>query len=151
MAKLLITDAIWEQVRKQLPTSSRTLRRRRPGRQPLPDRAALTGILFVLKSGIPWEELPVEMGCGSGMTCLRRLREWQQIGAWNKIQIVLMRGLPTATDVDWLRAEAEPTGALRPRAPSERSPQRTLAQRARGGPATSPRRAAGRRLGPRSV
>jgi transposase len=46
----------------------------------VPDRAALTGILFVLRSGIPWEMLPQEMGCGSGMTCWRRLRDWHEAG-----------------------------------------------------------------------
>src|SRR5215831_8258371 len=47
---------------------------RYPGRKPVDDRKALTGILFVLKTGIPWEDLPVEMGCGCGMTCWRRLQ-----------------------------------------------------------------------------
>jgi transposase len=42
----------------------------------VPDGAALTGILFVLKTGIPWKYLPAEMGCRSGMTCWRRLRGW---------------------------------------------------------------------------
>ena len=48
------------------------------GRKRLDDRRVLTGILFVLQAGIPWEYLPKEMGCGSGMTCWRRLQEWQQ-------------------------------------------------------------------------
>jgi hypothetical protein len=42
------------------------------GRPRMSNRAALTGMLLVLKSGIPWERLPQEMGCGSGMTCWRR-------------------------------------------------------------------------------
>jgi transposase len=50
------------------------------GRKLVPDRPALTGILFVLLSGIPWEMLPTEMGCGSGMTCWRRLRDWLASG-----------------------------------------------------------------------
>lgn len=50
-----------------------------PGRKPVDDRVALTGILFVFKSGIPWEMLPAELGC-SGMTCWRRLRDWQAAG-----------------------------------------------------------------------
>jgi transposase len=41
--------------------------------------------VFVLKSGIPWEMLPKEMGCGSGMTCWRRLREWQEAGVWERL------------------------------------------------------------------
>lgn len=44
--------------------------------------ATLTGIVFVLKTGIPWEYLPREPGCGSGMTCWRRLHEWMQAGVW---------------------------------------------------------------------
>lgn len=48
------------------------------------DRAALTGILFVLRSGIPWELLPQEMGRGSGVTCWRGLRDWQDAGVWNR-------------------------------------------------------------------
>jgi hypothetical protein len=50
------------------------------GRPRIDDRAALTGIIFVLKSGIPWEMLPQEMGCCSGMNCWRRLKEWQEAG-----------------------------------------------------------------------
>jgi transposase len=46
------------------------------GHPRIPDRAALTGIIFVLKSGIPWELLPAEMSCGSGRTCWWRLRDW---------------------------------------------------------------------------
>ena len=52
------------------------------GRPPVPVRAALTGILFVLRTGLPWEYLPREMGCGSGMSCWRRLRDWQRTGVW---------------------------------------------------------------------
>lgn len=45
----------------------------------------LTGILFILRTGIPWHELPLEMGCGSGMTCWRRLRDWQALGLWQRL------------------------------------------------------------------
>ena len=48
--------------------------RPKSGRPPVPGRAALTGMLFVLRTCIPWEMLPAEMGCGSGVTCRRRLR-----------------------------------------------------------------------------
>jgi transposase len=50
------------------------------GRKPVGHREAVSGILFVLKSGIPWEMLPQEMGCGSGVTCWRRLKDWQKTG-----------------------------------------------------------------------
>jgi transposase len=52
------------------------------GRPRISDRAALTGIVFVLKSGIGWDLLPQEMGCGSGMACWWRLRERQRVGSW---------------------------------------------------------------------
>ena len=65
----------------------------------MPDRAALTGIIFVLKSGIPWEMLPRELGCGSGMTCWRRLRDWQEAGVWERLHRALLDrlGEPTAS------------------------------------------------------
>jgi transposase len=51
----------------------------------VPDRAALAGIMFVLKTGISWNDLPQELGCGSGVTCWRRLRQWQQAGVWQRL------------------------------------------------------------------
>jgi transposase len=72
MASLLVSDALWSLFAPLVPSRPP---RPRGGRPPIEDRAALTGILFVLKSGIPWEMLPQEMGCGSGMTCWRRLRD----------------------------------------------------------------------------
>ena len=74
MAAPLVSDAFWSLFAPLLPSRPP---RPKGGRPPVEDRAALTGIIFVLKSGIPWEMLPQEMGCGSGMTCWRRLRDWQ--------------------------------------------------------------------------
>jgi transposase len=73
----------------------------------VPDRAALAGILFVLRSGIPWEMLPLEMGCGSGMTCWRRLRDWQKAGVWQKLHQVLLSRLDKANLIDWSRASVD--------------------------------------------
>jgi transposase len=72
MAKELLPDALWARVAPLLPPESP---KPKGGRPLVSDQAALTGILFVLKTGIPWEYLPAEMGCGSGMTCWRRLRD----------------------------------------------------------------------------
>ncbi len=71
------------------------------------DRAALTGIVFVLRSGIPWELLPQELGCGSGMTCWRRLRDWQAAGVWDRLHQELLRRLQAADKLDWSRASVD--------------------------------------------
>ena len=90
------------------------------GRPRVSDRAALTGILFVLRSGTPWELLPAEMGCGSGMTCWRRLRDWQGAGVWDRLQRVLLDRLGRRNAIDFSRAAldsasiAAKKGARRP-------------------------------------
>lgn len=63
------------------------------GRSPVPNRAALGDILFVLKTGIPWAMLPTEMGCGSGTTCWRRLRDWHQASVWQGLHETLLTKL----------------------------------------------------------
>jgi transposase len=68
------------------------------------DRRALAGIVFVLKTGIPWEFLPQEMNCGCGMTCWRRLRDWNDAGVWRRLHRVLLERLNTADKIDWSRA-----------------------------------------------
>ena len=102
MAKPLIDDSLWTIVQPLLPT--RTRRRRFPGRKPISDRAALTGILFVLKTGMAWRDLPLELDCGSGMTCWRRLRDWQKAGVWEELHRELLRRLHVADRIDWSRA-----------------------------------------------
>jgi transposase len=101
MAKLLVPDDLWAVIAPLLPPA-----RPRPkgGRPPVPDRAALTGILFVLKTGLPWEYLPAEMGCGSGMSCWRRLRDWQAAGVWAALHRALLERLEGAGQLDWSRA-----------------------------------------------
>src|SRR5690349_11756650 len=103
MAKPLVTDALWGRIQPLLPPP-KPRRFRFPGRKPLDDRKALTGILFVLKTGIDWEDLPQEMGCGCGMTCWRRLRDWNQAGVWQKLHEVLLAELHEAHQIDWARA-----------------------------------------------
>jgi transposase len=102
MAKQIVSDELWEIIEPLIPTVER--RRRFPGRKRIDDRKVLTGILFVLQTGIPWEHLPQEMGCGSGMTCWRRLVEWQEQGVWQELHEVLLARLNGADEIDWSRA-----------------------------------------------
>jgi transposase len=67
-----------------------------PGRKPVGDRQALTGILFVLKTGLRWQDLPAEMGCACGMTCWRRLYAWHQAGVWFRLHQLLLQKLDDA-------------------------------------------------------
>jgi len=103
MAKPLVDDELWAIVEPLLP-QPKPRRFRHAGRKPLDNRRALSGIIFVLKTGIGWEDLPQEMGCGSGMTCWRRLRDWQQAGVWQQLHEVLLAKLHGANHIDWSRA-----------------------------------------------
>ena len=101
MARPLVPDDLWAAMEPLLPPEPP---KPKGGRPRLPDRAALTGILFVLKSGVPWEMLPAEMGCGSGMSCWRRLRDWHKAGVWAALHRVLLERLHGAGQLDWRRA-----------------------------------------------
>lgn len=105
VAKPLVDDALWEVLQPLIPVKRR--RRLHPGRKRLDDRQVLTGILFVLRTGIPWEHLPQEMGCGSGMTCWRRLHEWQVQGVWQRLHRELLTRLHTADRIEWSRAAVD--------------------------------------------
>jgi transposase len=98
---VLVTDALWCLIEPLLPTQ---LPKPRGGRPRLSDRACLTGIIFVLRSGIPWRMLPKTLGCGSGMTCWRRLRDWKQAGILDLIHFVLLNWLSRDGRIDWSRA-----------------------------------------------
>jgi len=103
MAKPMLSDELWTLIEPLLPAPKQR-RCTHPGRKPIENRAALTGILFVLRTGIPWEYLPQEMGCGSGMTCWRRLRDWKKAGVWERLHRVLLDKLQEAGKIDWSRA-----------------------------------------------
>lgn len=74
------------------------------GRPRVSDRAALTGILFVLRTGMPWQMLPLEMGCGSGSTCWRRMVRWQRAGVWKRLHAALLAELRQRGQLDLARA-----------------------------------------------
>lgn len=102
MARPILDDALWERIEPLLPVKER--RFRHPGRKRLSDRQVLTGILYVLKTGIPWAYLPQEMNCGSGVSCWRRLREWHEAGVWQQLHEALLAELRGQDKIDWERA-----------------------------------------------
>ena len=99
MARPLLSDALWAILEPILPPVPPP--GPQGGRPPITHRQALTGILFVLKTGLPWEDLPAEMTCGCGMSCWRRLRDWQAAGTWDRIHAVLLARLHDAGKLDW--------------------------------------------------
>lgn len=103
MTAALVSDELWEMVDSLLPPDPP---RPKGGRPRVPNRLALEGIMYVLKNGIPWRMLPREIGC-SGVTCWRRLRDWQQAGAWHKLHHLLLDKLGKLGLVDWSRSSLD--------------------------------------------
>jgi len=132
MAKELVTDELWETIEPLLPPEPP---KPQGGRPRIDDRAALTGIVFVLKSGIPWEMLPKEMGCGSGMSCWRRFKEWHEAGVWERLHRVLLERLGEAEQIDWERASLDSASILAKRGVQRPERIRQIKQR-RGRSAT---------------
>lgn len=98
----IVSDDLWARIEPLLPVKPRP--RHHPGRKRLPDRQVLCGILFVLHTGIQWEFLPQQLGFGSGMTCWRRLEEWNRAGVWQRLHQILLDELHSANKLDWSRA-----------------------------------------------
>ena len=117
MSTPLLTDALWTEIAPLLPPEPP---KPKGGRPRVPDRQALTGILFVLRTGCPWDAVPAELGCGSGVTCWRRLRDWQAAGVWERLHQRLLDRLGSRGRIDWSRASIDSAsvpakkGAVRP-------------------------------------
>jgi transposase len=128
MAKPLVSDALWAALEPLLPPEPA---KPKGGRPRVDDRAALSGIIFVLRSGIPWEMLPAEIGC-SGMTCWRRLRDWQAAGVWARLHRTLLERLADADKLDWSRAALDSSAiAAKKGAPPQGRTRRIAANRGR--------------------
>jgi transposase len=104
MTASLVPDDLWE--------ATELLLREEPpkpkgGRPRVPDRTALAGIVFVLRTDCRWRLLPKGLGCGSGTTCWRRLREWQEAGIWQRLHEALLNWLGDTAAIDWARASVD--------------------------------------------
>jgi len=124
MGKELVPDELWEAIEPLLPPEPP---KPKGGRPRIDDRAALAGIVFVLKSGIPWEMLPQEMGCGSGVTCWRRLRDWEEAGVWRELHRVLLDRLGDADRIDRSRASLDSASVPAKRGASKSARTRRIA------------------------
>jgi transposase len=101
MAGQLLPDDLWAEIADLFPVPE-------PGpdggRPPTDPRVVLTAILFVLKTGIAWEDLPAEaFGC-SYKTCKRRIEDWSAIGLWARLHRLFLARLREADRLDWSRA-----------------------------------------------
>src|SRR5215211_7689762 len=103
-ASSLVCDDLWEAIEPLLPKEPP---KPKGGRPRVPDRDALGGIIFVLRTGCPWRLLPSSLGCGSGWTCWRRLRDWQEAGVWERLHTRLLNWLGDEATIDWSRASAD--------------------------------------------
>jgi transposase len=99
----LVSDELWALVEQLIPPRPAAVNGR-TGRPRIDDRAAMEGILFVLETGVPWKKLPTELRFGSGITCWRRLREWQQAGVWDRLHQAVLDRLGEQGLLDWSRA-----------------------------------------------
>jgi transposase len=120
----LVSDELWELIEPLIPKLQR--RFRYPGRLPLDDRRVLSGILFVLHTGIAWEHLPRELGFGSGMTCWRRLRDWQAAGVWSALHGIVLERLQAAGEIDWSRAVVDSSHVRALKGGSKAAPARSI-------------------------
>lgn len=97
MAFELLPERLWERIQPLLPPEKPAGTR---GRPPVTNKQALTGILFVLHTGCPWNMIPKELGCGSGSTCFRRFQDWTERGIWQEVHRVLLDELGECDAVD---------------------------------------------------
>jgi len=120
----IVSDALWDRVGPLLPPGKK--RPGHPGRRRLDDRRVLCGILFVLHTGIQWEFLPQELGFGSGMTCWRRLEEWNSAGVWRRLHQILLDELHGAGQLDLSRAVIDSSHVRAARRGPKADPARSI-------------------------
>src|SRR5215216_4848502 len=125
----LVPDDLWEAIERFLPKEPP---KPKGGPPRVPARAALAGIVFVLKTGIPWQMLPTELGCGSGSTCWRRLPgatwAWQAAGVWEKVHTKLLNWLGDQADIAWSRASVDGLSVRAKKGASRRARNRSTGE-----------------------
>ncbi len=126
MAKLWLDEELWSVIEPLLPPEK--VVGPQGGHPWVPHRPALKVILYVLKSGIAWEDVPKEMGC-SGVTAWRRLRDWQQQGVWEKLHREMLNRLGAKGRIDWSRASIDGSSVPAPKGGPRRGRTRRIGRR----------------------
>lgn len=101
MALTLLPETVWTVIEPILPKHPPNPK---GGRPRIPDRQCLIGILFVLRTGAAWNQIPAEMNVGSGPTCWRRFCEWTEADVWRQLHQKLLDKLGSSEEIDWSRA-----------------------------------------------
>ena len=104
MSSKLLPDALWNEIADLFPVYEPSPE---GGRRPKEARAVLTAILFVLKTGIGWKDLPTEAFGVSYKTCHRRIAAWTAIGLWQRMHELFLAKLRGADQLDWSRVLAD--------------------------------------------
>lgn len=119
MSRVPVSKELWKQLEPLIPSfvaSPKGGRRKRT----ISDEAALNGILFVLHTGIPWEDLPRALEHDSDMTCWRRLRDWNTAGVWEQLHQAMLVRLREHDQIEWSRASIDGSSVPSPRGAGNR-------------------------------
>jgi transposase len=103
MSESLLSKQLWQRIGPLLPKQNQRRKVQYAGRKPTDARKVMTGILFVLKTGVPWKSLPATSDFPSGHTCRRRLLEWDRRGVWRRLWQSILAELQAAGQLDWER------------------------------------------------
>jgi transposase len=103
MSESLLFDQLWQRIEPLLPKKKQRRNVQYAGRKRAEARKVLTGIIFVLKTGVPWKSLPATSDFPSGHTCRRRLLEWDKRGVWRRLWQSILADLQAEGRLDWER------------------------------------------------
>ena len=130
MRKPLLTNAQWKQIEPLLPKAKVPRQGKRRGRPPKPHRVVLEGILWILKTGARWQDLPREFGV-SPSVCWKRLRAWEEHGVWLRLWRAFLSELDRRGRIDWIETFLD--GSFAPAKKGASASAKPSAARARNG------------------
>ena len=103
MSPVILADELWNRLEPLIPKPRKNRHVQYAGRKPSDARRVLNGILFVLRTGVPWRWLPATSDFPSGYTCRRRLQRWHKAGVWQRLFETLLAELQKKHQIDWYR------------------------------------------------